>query len=134
MFGTRDKCFLICPFCCSQDGEVVIFREIIQTSLTLQWRIHIRAPAARRPVVLRITVITYGRQNVGAPPIPGTKEGSLCPALMWFVHFRYVFAYVFTIVEIRTTSATSYVRVICFNYLALRLCDDVSQQRQIEII
>jgi len=29
---------------------------------------------------------------------------------MWFVHFRYVFAYVFTIVEVGTTSATSRVR------------------------
>jgi len=55
-----------------------------------QWRIHIRAPTARRPPsVLRITVITHGRQNVG-DPIRGAKEGSLCPTLMWFVHFRYI--------------------------------------------
>jgi len=53
-----------------------------------------------------------------APPIRATKEGSLCPALMWFVHFPYVFPYVFTILEVRTTSATSHVRVICSNYFS----------------
>jgi len=53
-----------------------------------------------------------------APPIRGTKEGLLCPALMWFVHFRCVFTYVFTIVEVRTTSATSHVRVIYSNYFS----------------
>jgi len=36
--------------------------------------------------------------------------------VMWFVYFRYVFTYVFTTVEVITTSATSHVRVICSNY------------------